>query len=64
MKQNALETEDYPTANQLKEKMLILQGQLDRMEDQFTADILQNCVTAWQNDLANFIQDNLISPQK
>jgi hypothetical protein len=64
MKQNALAAEDYTTANQIKEKMAVIQSQLDRMDDQFTADILQNCVTNWQNEMANVLQDSLSSLNK
>ena len=64
MKANALGSEDYTSANQLKEKILVLRGQLERLEDQFTADILQNCVTSWQIDLTLFIQDSISSAQK
>lgn len=74
MKQNALNSEDYTSANLLKgfggsltkDKMLVLQSQLDRMDDQFTAgyraylltdlDILQNCVTNWIGGIVTLLQ--------
>lgn len=58
-KQNALLNEDYTSANQLKDKIAVVQSQIDRVEDQFTTDILQNCITAWQNELATAVQDQL-----
>jgi hypothetical protein len=61
MKNNALDQEDYPTANSLKDKMMVLQLQLDKLDDQFTADILQNSVTKWQNEMVRMCQDHLAS---
>ena len=58
-KQIALDTEDYTTADQIRNKMNILQQQLNRLEDQFSTDMLQNCVTNWQSELVAYLVDNI-----
>ncbi|KAJ3320881.1 hypothetical protein HDV06_004777 [Boothiomyces sp. JEL0866] len=64
MKQNALNNEDYTNAELLRTKMTILQTQLMKMEDQFTCDLLQNCITKWQNEFIAISNSNLNNAQK
>ena len=55
MLQTALVSDDYLSVDQLKQKILTLKAQLSKMEDQFSADLLQNIVTQWQREIVNFI---------
>ncbi|KAJ3275486.1 hypothetical protein HDV01_000313 [Terramyces sp. JEL0728] len=64
MKQNALNNEDYSNAELLRTKMTIVQMQLMKMEDQFTCDLLQNCITKWQNEFVAISNSNLNNAQK
>ncbi|KAJ3050386.1 hypothetical protein HK102_012311 [Quaeritorhiza haematococci] len=52
VKENAIRTENYSLADQTRLKMTALQQQLVKMEHQLNADILTNCVTMWQEELA------------
>jgi hypothetical protein len=39
----------------------MIEAQLDKMEDQFSTELLQNCVTQWQTELISVITDSLSS---
>jgi hypothetical protein len=58
MKQQALDREDYTTAEQIRNKINIIQLQLDKMDDQFSTDILQNIITQWQLELLHCINNS------
>jgi hypothetical protein len=62
MKQQALDREDYTTAEQIRNKINIIQLQLDKMDDQFSTDMLQNIITQWQLELLHCINNS--SPTK
>ncbi|KAJ2998905.1 hypothetical protein HDV02_003880 [Globomyces sp. JEL0801] len=64
MKQDALDSKNYNTSEQLRIKIGVLQIQLMKMEDQFTSDILQNFITSWQSSLISEINSSLYSPVK
>ncbi|KAI8907187.1 hypothetical protein EDD86DRAFT_208959 [Gorgonomyces haynaldii] len=52
-KDNAVAQEDFVNADQLRIQVNVLQTQLSRMEDQSKADLLQNCVSQWQQAFAD-----------
>ena len=55
MLQNAMKSDDFLSVDQLKQKIITLKAQLNKMEDQFSADLLQNIVTQWQREIINAI---------
>ncbi|KAJ3288624.1 hypothetical protein HK104_008062 [Borealophlyctis nickersoniae] len=59
VKETAIRTENYALADQTRNKVISLQAQLVKMEHQLNADILTNCVTRWQDDLAGVVTAQL-----
>ncbi|KAH9273786.1 hypothetical protein BASA83_003780 [Batrachochytrium salamandrivorans] len=62
IKQNSIMNEDYTTADQMRLKITALQVQLMKMEDQFSADVLNQRPHTWQTELATSIQSSLVNP--
>jgi hypothetical protein len=59
LKDSALKVEDYHTADSYRKKILGVQEQLMRFEDQFCTELLQNFITIWQTELIQFYIDSL-----
>src|SRR5215469_12695512 len=59
IKESAIREENYALADQTKMKVTALHMQLIKMEHQLNADILTNCITQWQNELASEITSQL-----
>ncbi|KAJ3069221.1 hypothetical protein HDU98_007718 [Podochytrium sp. JEL0797] len=58
-KESAVRAENYMLADQIRQKMLVLEAQLASMEFQFNADIIINSVTHWQIQLAKSMSTRL-----
>jgi len=51
-KEDAVKQENYGLADQIRQKLNVLQIQLTKMEHQLNADMITNCIGHWQNKLA------------
>ncbi|KAJ3084219.1 hypothetical protein HDU99_002584 [Rhizoclosmatium hyalinum] len=58
-KDAAIRSENYLLADQIRQKMVVLDAQLDQMEYQFNADIIINSITNWQIELAKSMSNRL-----
>jgi hypothetical protein len=54
-KEQAITQENYHLAEQLRHKITAIQLQIIKTEHQFSADLISNFVTVWQNDLADML---------